>query len=1043
MIGIILAQKPLGKPPQVTGNHVILQRKIVRILLIALMTAALAPGLPARAQIGSVMVPTVTGSVIRNNARITFEWPQTVKFNAEASGKKLTITFDRNVKPDFGALLSSMYPFITSVKQKRGGQIIVFTMDKKYKIRTFVSDNISGIDLLNIDPSKRRGVATANAYSGLMPAAGDASAPAEATNASEPATSGDSAAISATAGDRLSESVPSTSVKVGLSAADDTATLRLPFTERMGIAAFVRNNYLWVVLSKPMTIELDDFKNMPKTVIGKPEVMPGKKNVLRIPLVDDTVKPSVAKEENSFEWVVLLTSSAKTLANPLKVDINTDPPAPPHVFISSLEMGDAVAVKDPVVGDDLVIMPLFKPGEAIPFTRDFVEFTLPETAQGIMVAKKADAVSVQPLRNGLRISLPQGATLTPGLPEVEKSTKLQALQNVATLYPYKEWKPDETPSRRTQLNKLFQQSVDASSPQDANEHRLRIAQIYLSDGLAAESLSLLDNINRTSPIFYRSNKLAALHGAANFLMSRFPDAGRDFAAAELNGNKEMDYWRNMMADINGKLGQYSYLDMNDDYISKYPPAFRQKLAVVAADRAVETKDYNNAIKIFDSLKPAKDPHDLIASEEDKEGKEKKKPKEKEAKEVAKDKPAEDDLMGPINPYVNFLLAKILVDTGQLQEGLGSWNELAEDYAHPFVQARAEFSRIVWQLNHASLTKQQAIDRLERLRIVWHGDGLELKILALLGDLYFDGKDYVNAMRVWDDGVNSFPDTTSALEMQHRMEETFVLMFGDSSTENLSNMDALALYYQYRSYAPPGAVGRDMIGHLADRLIAMDLLDQAASLLEHQIRFEAEKVQRSQLGAKIATIHLLNHQPKKGLLVLQDSVYGENPAQLRQLRNRLAAQALYEQGENDRAWLILGQDDTADSDRIRLNIYWERKDYKQVINIVEAMLKSRKDINAPINLEESEYILKLGLAYIFENNAAQLQYLHDYFAPLMATNPNKAVFEFVTASDVAPNPNNFDEVLKSLSLTQSFLNNYRARIQASGLDAVVPPLPKKP
>ena len=74
------------------------------------------------------------------------------------------------------------------------------------------------------------------------------------------------------------------------------------------------------------------------------------------------------------------------------------------MFIPTLQMGDPVTLSDPLIGDDLVITPLYNPGEGIPFARDFVEFSLLETAQGVVVAKKADAVSVLPLRNGLRIS---------------------------------------------------------------------------------------------------------------------------------------------------------------------------------------------------------------------------------------------------------------------------------------------------------------------------------------------------------------------------------------------------------------------------------------------------------------------------------------------------------------------------------------------------------------------------------------------------------------------------------------------------------------
>ena len=981
-------------------------RHIIVNLLIALVLYILSPATAAYAQNDATTLPVMHSEIIRSDARITFEWPQPVHFAVSMKGKTITLVFDRKANPDFGALLSDLYPYVTSARRNSDGKTIVLTLDKAYKIRSFASDNVGGIELLGIDPSKGRLASKqAEALSKLTPSAG---------------------------GDN-----PDEAVKVNVSATDDAATIRLHFTKRTAVAVYARNDNLWIVLNEATKLDISDFDSLPKTVIGKGEILPGKEGdkntILRIPFTDNTVRPFVAKEENSFEWAIILSQSPKSLAHPLKINVNTDPPAPPHVFIASLEMGEPVTFVDPVVGDELVVVPLFNLGEAIAVERSFVEFTVLESTQGIVVAKKADDVTVMPLRNGLRISLPLGATLTSGLPEVSSNSEL--LQNTATMFSYDNWKMDNSQSRIKQVDELFYktaESIEVNDPQNANAHRLRLAQLYLSEGLAAEALGLLDGINRTNPIFYKSAKLAALHGAANFLMLRYPEAAHDFASSELNHNKEMEYWRSMLADLNGTPAKYDFMEINDDYISKYPPLFRQRLAIVAANHAIDGKEYNSALKIFETLHAAKDATKDAPKESNKDA----------PNSGTKTEAAHDDILGQIIPYVNFLLAKISVETGQVDEGLASWDKLAGDTSHPYVKAYAEFSRVVWKLNHDGMTRPQAIDRLERLRLVWHGDSLELKILTLLGEIYFEQKDYVNAMRIWDDGITGFPDSASAQDMARRMEETFILLFSEGSIDSLTNMQALTLYYQYKNYAPSGDVGREMVSKLADRLVSVDLLDQAASLLEHQMHFEAEKIKRSQIGAKVATIHLLNHQPQKALAALQDSVYGENPMPLRQLRNRLSAQAFFDLGKYDNAWSVLGQDTSADSDLIRLNIYWQRKDWKQVIMLVEGIMKARKDIAAPITVQESEYLLKLGLAYIFENNSVQLEYLHDYFEPLMADNPNKPLFDFITEKDIAPTPKNFDDVLKNVSNTRSFIDNYKARIKLSGLDAIVPPLTAK-
>lgn len=967
--------------------------RVNRLRIIGVFLLAVALWLPlglARAQNESAL-PVTHGSLIRNTARITFEWPQTVHFTAQANGKSVTIAFERNAHPDFGELLAKLYPYVTSAERKADGKTIVLTLDKAYRIRTFISDNVSGLDLLGIDPNKRRALLTqtadAGALSNLNPAAGEA------------VPDNDSAALAA--GPVAAPAVNTSGiVKVNVSAATDNTVLRLPFTERVALAVFMRADSLWIVCNKPMKLDLTDFDNLPKTVIGKAELVPNPKmTILRVP-VDNTVHVSVAKEENSFEWAILLTPKARALSGPLPVNINTDPPAPAHIFIPALEMTEPVSLHDPEIGDNMVITPLFNAGQGISARREFVEFTLLESAQGIAVVKKADDVMVTQIRDGLRISLPQGTTLTPGLPTISQSNDNDLLQGAATLFPYERWKLDEplTPRHRlVTIEELFHRIVESKTLQEANQARLQLAELYLSEGMASEALGLLEGINRTNPVFYRSAKLAALHGAANFLMYRFTDAARDFSSSELNNNKEVDYWRSMIGDLLGNPVSYDYLSLNDDYISKYPPLFRQRLAIVAADRAIAAKEYNTALKIFDGLHQSK-------------------------------------ILDPIQDYANFLLAKISADTGQEKQATEMWDKLAENYKHPFVRARAEYSRIAWGMDHNALSKDEVIARLEKLRLEWHGDGLELQILTLLGDLYLEKKDYVNAMRIWDGAIVSFPNTAASIAMAQKMGQTFIVMFNDGAADALPTLDALALYYQYRNYTPSGATGNEMIGRLADRLISVDLLDQATQLLDRQMHSQSEKQQRSSLGAKLANIHLLNHQPKKALAALEDSVYGDNTVLVRQERNRLTAQALSALGQQDKALHILGDDISQEAEKARLAIYWQQKDWSRVAVNVENMLKTRKDNSAPLTIDESEALLKLAMAYIFENNAVQLQYLHDYFTPLMAHNPNKQLFDFITKNDITPTPTNFDEVIQRMAETREFVDHYHARIDTASATA---------
>ena len=62
----------------------------------------------------------------------------------------------------------------------------------------------------------------------------------------------------------------------------------------------------------------------------------------------------------------------------------------------------------------------------------------------------------------------------------------------------------------------------------------------------------------------------------------------------------------------------------------------------------------------------------------------------------------------------------------------------------------------------------------------------------------------------------------------------------------------------------------MIRKLADRLVPVDLLDQAAELLQHQVDHRLQGAARAQVATRLAVIYLMNRKPDRALATLQSS-----------------------------------------------------------------------------------------------------------------------------------------------------------------------------
>ena len=98
--------------------------------------------------------------------------------------------------------------------------------------------------------------------------------------------------------------------------------------------------------------------------------------------------------------------------------------------------------------------------------------------------------------------------------------------------------------------------------------------------------------------------------------------------------------------------------------------------------------------------------------------------------------------------------------------------------------------------------------------------------------------------------------------------TFDSLFLGGKADALPPIEALGLFYDYRDLTPIGRRGDEMIRKLADRLVSVDLLDQAAELLQHQVDHRLQGSARAQVATRLAVIYLMNHKPERAIATLQ-------------------------------------------------------------------------------------------------------------------------------------------------------------------------------
>ncbi len=444
--------------------------------------------------------------------------------------------------------------------------------------------------------------------------------------------------------------------------------------------------------------------------------------------------------------------------------------------------------------------------------------------------------------------------------------------------------------------------------------------------------------------------------------------------------------------------EFNYLDYNKAFIRYYPPRIRQKLAIMAADGYLQAGQPEKSIMTYETLN-------------------------------------QDGILERVQPYAEYMLGTIAASKNKTKEALKIWDRMSRQQEDPYIRARARYAAIMLRLDRAQITTQEATDQIERLRMSWRGDGLEREMLTTLVKIYRDEKQYDNALRSMKYLLQSFPGEVDTLTLAGDMSELFEDLFLHGLADDMAPLKSLGLFYEFRELTPIGERGDQIIQKLADRLAAVDLLERATQLLEHQVRFRVSGETRSRVGARLSLLYLLNKEPKRALEILEITNFGNMPDDLARQRSQLTAQALAENNRPEEALSILTNDMSEEGGLLRLDILWGMQDWPNVINAAEDYLGRRPSLTEPLNTRETPVLLKLALAYAFEEDPTQLRYLRDYYMGLLADGPYKEIFDYLT-NDTAPlDADDFQLVAKQISRTESFMDTFKTKIAQGRLSEV--------
>jgi hypothetical protein len=369
--------------------------------------------------------------------------------------------------------------------------------------------------------------------------------------------------------------------------------------------------------------------------------------------------------------------------------------------------------------------------------------------------------------------------------------------------------------------------------------------------------------------------------------------------------------------------------------------------------------------------------------------------------------------------------------GRMAQALGREKDALIDYRAAIASAdrasasEARLHEVELALKRGETTSEQAQADLETLSVTWRGDAIEVKTLQLLGRIYEKEDRFRDALMASRMASRLQPNSDVTRQMQDAASELFQQLFNGTRSDDMPAVQALALFYEFRELTPIGRRGDEMIRKLADRLAAVDLLDQAAELLQYQVEHRLDGSARAHVASRLAMIYLTNRKPDRALAALRATRIADLAGELRQQRLLLEARAQSDVGRHDLAIDIISNLVGREAIRLRSDIHWAARRWRESSEQIELLYGERWKEFAPLNEQEKSDIIRAAIGYSLSDDVIGLSRLKEKYAAKLAGEGDRAAFaaatklaatnsaEFATIARMAASVDTLDGFLREM------------------------------
>lgn len=763
----------------------------------------------------------------------------------------------------------------------------------------------------------------------------------------------------------------------------DGLRLTIPFAQATPAAVFTRADSLWMVFDSESPLDVSQIARDGGAIV---------RDALRVPLHRGQAvrvrlnRPQlVGVSGDATSWMVHVADVSPSPPQPLSALRNVTDPARASVTVPFEEPGRAHRLVDPDAGDSVLVVTAKLPGRGFIKQQNFVEFALLETAHGLAVQLNSDDVQAELSADKVVIGRPGGLTLS-----AVEMTQQRAIVAAKLLLDVNTWRDDRAANFIQRRDALWTQAAHATGEARVPT-RLELARFYIANGFYVEARAAIDALFADQPAASEDSNLLIVHALANILAGNPEQGLKDLANPAIGAGYDSRLWRGMAHARLGKWAEARELFKGVEFALGVLPLELQRLAIIDALRAaLEARDYAGVSSRLNEL-------DIVGVAADQEG------------------------------YVALL-------RGRMAQALGRDKDALADYRRAIASpdrisaSEAKLQEVELAVKRGEISSEQAQADLETLSVTWRGDAIEVKTLQLLARIYAKESRFREALMASRIATRLQPNSEPSRQMQDEAAELFSQLFNGPRADDMPAVQALALFYEFRELTPIGRRGDEMIRRLADRLAAVDLLDQAGELLQYQVEHRLDGSARAHVASRLAMIYLTNRKPDRALAALRATRISDLAGELRQQRLLLEARAQSDVGRHDLALDIISNLVGREAIRLRSDIHWAARRWRESAEQIELLYGERWKEFPPLTEFEKSDIIRAAIGYSLSDDGIGLARLKEKYAAKLDGDADRGAFEAATKL-AATNSAEFATIAKmaaSVDTLDGFLREMRHR-----------------